>query len=138
MINKENYRRGSTSNDEGEAEPWLITYADLFTLLFAFFVLLVNSSDHNPEKFEDMKASFEKVIDKESKSALAQERINREKLKEQIESYIKEEKLEEQIKLEENERGLKIEFPSNGFFCKWFCQYGKRFREDHGRNFGNF
>jgi len=36
--------------DEGEGEPWMTSYLDVMTLLFAFFVLLVSMSEFRTER----------------------------------------------------------------------------------------
>ncbi|MGE5087319.1 MAG: flagellar motor protein MotB [Bacillota bacterium] len=43
-----------------EGEPWLISYADLMTLLVGFFVILQSFSSVDQEKFEEAKKSVSK------------------------------------------------------------------------------
>ncbi len=38
------------SSDEGEGEPWMTSYLDVMTLLFAFFVLLMSMSELRTER----------------------------------------------------------------------------------------
>src|SRR5437763_14061531 len=40
------------------SERWLLTYADLITLLLAFFVILYAISNTDQKKFEDLKGSL--------------------------------------------------------------------------------
>tara|TARA_B100001123_G_C14906859_1_gene866114 strand:- start:79 stop:783 length:705 start_codon:yes stop_codon:yes gene_type:complete len=63
-----------------EEQPWLITYADMMTLLFAFFVLLYSMSSPDPVKMSqiqdamqeekqlktpnEIKEEFEEIVDK--------------------------------------------------------------------------
>jgi hypothetical protein len=37
------------SVDSGEGEPWMISYLDIMTLLFSFFVMLLSMSDIRTE-----------------------------------------------------------------------------------------
>ena len=48
-------RRGKGGHQENEAdERWVISYADLVTLLFGFFLLLYATADQNVTKFESL------------------------------------------------------------------------------------
>ena len=48
-------RRKQTHHEEAEAdERWVISYADLVTLLFGFFILLYATADQNIAKFESL------------------------------------------------------------------------------------
>jgi len=49
----------------GEGAGWLATYADLVTLLFAFFVLLFAMSNVEEEKFEQLKLTLREAIGKQ-------------------------------------------------------------------------
>ena len=42
------------SNDQGDSEDWLITYADAITLLMAFFVMMFSISEVSQEKYEEV------------------------------------------------------------------------------------
>ncbi len=50
----------------GEGAGWLATYADLVTLLFAFFVLLFAMSTVEEEKFEQLKLTLQEAIGKQN------------------------------------------------------------------------
>lgn len=97
-----------------EEDTWLITYADLFTLLFAFFVLLVGSSTYDPQKYERVRESFLKTVHEDTE--LMQKRIDRKELEQEIEKLIKEKQLEKKVILDKNSKGLRMTFPSSGFF----------------------
>ena len=43
-----------------EAQPWLMTYADMMTLLFAFFVLLYSMSSPDPVNMSAMEDAIAK------------------------------------------------------------------------------
>ena len=101
---------------EKNQQNWLVTYADLFTILVAFFTLIVASSDIDERKFEAVRESFSSAF-KNDESQVKKEIVNKKKIKEQIEKYITENNLEKTIILDENKRGLKMTFPSNAFFA---------------------
>jgi len=55
-------RRGGAHNEEGNSERWLLTYADMITLLMALFMVLFSISSVNISKYqtlqESLKAAF--------------------------------------------------------------------------------
>ena len=48
------------AEDVDEAQPWLTTYADMMTLLFAFFVLLYSMSSPDPVKMSQIEDAMKK------------------------------------------------------------------------------
>ncbi len=112
MINDRLRRQRREASSE--EETWLITYADLFTLLFAFFVLLVGSSTYDPQKYERVRESFLKTVNEDTD--LMQKRIDRKELEDQIVKLIKEKSLEDKVILQKNTKGLRMTFPSSSFF----------------------
>lgn len=53
-------------NDGGEGAGWLATYADLVTLLFAFFVLLFAMSSVQEDKFQQLQKTLQESIGKQN------------------------------------------------------------------------
>jgi len=47
-----------------EEQPWLLTYADMMTLLFAFFVLLFSMSSPDPVKMSQVQDAMDKAAGK--------------------------------------------------------------------------
>ena len=45
--------------------PWILTFADMITLLLAFFVLLLSFSDLNVTRFRDVTGSLQKSLGNE-------------------------------------------------------------------------
>jgi len=82
-----------------EDELWLISYADLLTLLIGFFVLLLAVSPVKPAQFERMAASI-------SGGAPAP----LEELKQKVDEFITQEGLQQQVLTREEADGLAIEF----------------------------
>ena len=82
-----------------EDELWLISYADLLTLLIGFFVLLLAVSPVKPAQFERMAASI-------SGGAPAP----LEELKQKVDDFITQEGLQQQVLTREEADGLAIEF----------------------------
>jgi chemotaxis protein MotB len=80
-------------------ELWLISYADLLTLLIGFFVLLLAVSPIKAAQFERMAASI-------SGGAPAP----LEELKEKVDEFITQEGLQQQVLTREEADGLAIEF----------------------------
>ncbi len=82
-----------------EDELWLISYADLLTLLIGFFVLLLAVSPVKMAQFERMAASI---------SGGAPPPL--EELKEKVDEFIAQENLQQQVLTREDAEGLAIEF----------------------------
>jgi len=80
-------------------ELWLISYADLLTLLIGFFVLLLAVSPVKMAQFERMAASI---------SGGAPPPL--EELKEKVDAFISQEGLQQQVQAREEADGLAIEF----------------------------
>jgi chemotaxis protein MotB len=55
--------RNEINIDEQETARWLISYADLMTLLFAFFVVLYSISQVNAGKYKDLSEALEGAFD---------------------------------------------------------------------------
>ncbi len=82
-----------------EDELWLISYADLLTLLIGFFVLLLAVSPVKMAQFERMAASI---------SGGAPPPL--EELKEKVDTFVAQEGLQQQVLTREEADGLAIEF----------------------------
>jgi chemotaxis protein MotB len=55
-------RRGAGGEHEEGAERWLLTYADMITLLLALFIVLWSISSVNISKFSELKASLHQAF----------------------------------------------------------------------------
>ncbi|MQX37933.1 OmpA/MotB family protein [Roseospira navarrensis] len=94
---------------EGE-DDWITTFADMATLLLAFFVLLAAISKVDPIMFEQVKAGMAKGI--------GQRDIERpiEALRNDITAAIDLMKVDDVVGLGVDQQGLIIEFASAGFY----------------------
>jgi chemotaxis protein MotB len=63
-------RGGGHAVEEGGAERWLVTYADMLTLLLVLFIVLFSMSVVNTSKFEQLKASLAAAFGEGPKSVL--------------------------------------------------------------------
>ena len=106
MINVE-----ENNNDQlgEEAQPWLMTYADMMTLLFAFFVLLYSMSSPDPVKMSAM----EDAIAKEA--GIEGELKSQNEIKEDIEDIIENLDLQNTANVIKDPRGVAIEL--DGDIC---------------------
>ena len=68
MNNLEDNNNEQTSE---ESQPWLMTYADMMTLLFAFFVLLYSMSSPDPVKMSAMEDAIAKEAGIEGRVIIA-------------------------------------------------------------------
>jgi chemotaxis protein MotB len=85
-------------NGGQDDELWLISYADLLTLLIGFFVLLLAVSPPKMAQFERMAAS------------LSGEATPLEELKAKVDTFIAEEGLQQKVLTRQEADGLAIEF----------------------------
>lgn len=56
-------RRAQEEAQPENHERWIVSYADMVTLLFALFVVLYAMGDSNPEKIEKVRTSINKAFD---------------------------------------------------------------------------
>ena len=109
-------------SDPTENTSWLLTYADIITLLLIFFVLLFSSSKVNKEKFDAMAQSISQSMNNpaapppvppEEKQGTAQPL---ELAQSKLDDLIKKEGLESKIQTNLTATGLMIELASHSFF----------------------
>src|ERR1700691_5652986 len=58
MAGRHGGRRGGGDQEEESAERWLLTYADMITLLMALFMVLFSISSVNISKYETLQKSL--------------------------------------------------------------------------------
>ncbi|MFO7819619.1 MAG: flagellar motor protein MotB [Halanaerobacter sp.] len=122
-------RDRNKQEDEGGAD-WMTTFADMMTLLLAFFVLLYSFSSINKQKFKQMIEGLQgklgvleggKTISSEPmvESGLDNERSGTKQLsnlKNNIEEYIEDEGLEDDVEAKISDKGLTVRFTGEVLF----------------------
>jgi len=120
-------------SDPTEDTSWLLTYADIITLLLIFFVLLFSSSKINKEKFDAVALSINQSMNQPAPFAEMPEPepepepepvitlepgpVNPLELAQlKLDELIKKEGLENKVQSNLTEIGLMIELSSNSFF----------------------
>lgn len=94
-----------------EKEDWLMSYADMITLLMAFFVLLISMSHIDPVKYEQVQGGMAQDIGKREAVKPMQE------LKTDIGQVLKGLKVDDnQVAIGSDNRGLVLDFDSGTFF----------------------
>ena len=86
------------------------TFADMFCLLMAFFVMLYSTSDPDPGKYE--------ILAEAMKEAFTAENTENEfkELEEELNEVIKDKDLESQVKVELGPNGIKIRIPGSSLY----------------------
>ena len=68
--------RRRAQDDSKHHDRWMVSYADLITLLFAFFVVLYASSSVNSTKYEQLKVSMGAAFNAQSDPKKAVSKAN--------------------------------------------------------------
>ena len=108
LLPQEDSHEFATHNEEVE-EIWLISYADLMTLLVAFFALLLSFS-----KIDS--AAFEKVKKETSESFGSKYEIPYENVVQSLKDKVTKLGLKEKVKIEQNDSGVTVTFLGSLFF----------------------
>lgn len=94
--------------EEGEG-PWLVSYADLMTLLMGFFALMLSFSKFDDNKFDAVREESSKLFGGEYVKPF-------EDLKREIQLVIEAKGLADQVTVEANPKGVGITFRGTVFF----------------------
>lgn len=95
-------------SEDGES-LWLLSYSDMMTLLFGFFVLLMSFSKIDVEAFEKVKKETTTVFGGEYQKPF-------QKMKEDLKDQVKLQGLNDKAVFDELEKGLTITFRGSIFF----------------------
>ena len=104
-----NFNDENINSQAEDSQPWLMTYADMMTLLFAFFVLLYSMSSPDPVKM----AAMEDAIAKEA--GIEGELKSQNQIKEELEEIIESTGLKNEAIVIKDPRGVAIEL--DGDIC---------------------
>lgn len=133
-------RRGRQTASHGSSERWLITYADLITLLLVFFVIMYAFSQVDKAKYEELKKSLqtsmsviplegagktEHVIGEGGENDtvvpmpfVEPDQLALTQLEQKIEALAKEAGLDQEITARMEERGLVVSISNTAFFAE--------------------
>ncbi len=123
------FRKPKDDDDRENLERWLLTYADLMTLLLAFFIILYSMSQLDAEKFEKVSRALRTVLHGVAASPLPNGIIMMDDpgmgpiktgdlnyLKSEIDQILSEKGLADKISAEIEDRGLIIRISESAFF----------------------
>ena len=111
LGSQRNRYRSRELEDEHVEEDWLISYADMVTLLMAFFIAIASISKVDMSLFEQMKKGLRSEIgrEKEVKTPLAE-------IKHDLDSLLAPEKKAGNVSLTLGNEGIVMEFSSSAFY----------------------
>lgn len=111
MADETSHRRKIFNKPEaGDDEPWLVTYADMVTLLMTFFVLMFSISSIDPVKLEQLGDSVGKALGGTKKKTA--QTFTMKEIYEEVADVIEQEQLKGVIEVEASTRGVSIQIPS--------------------------
>lgn len=84
-----------------ESEPWLISYADVVTLLLAFFITLLSTANMNKSRLESLAEVFGEARTKRT--------MTLPQIKEQVHILVLSSHLEEEVEVRLSDRGVEIQ-----------------------------
>lgn len=105
-------------NEESDKDRYIITYADLITLLLGLFIILYAISNVDISKYQKMmgvlgnvfgsQPTREKIEELQNQKFDIRDQITVSNLKDNLQTLISENNLNSSVQLEENERGITI------------------------------
>ncbi|UCE67766.1 MAG: OmpA family protein [Candidatus Zixiibacteriota bacterium] len=123
------FRKPKDDDDRENLERWLLTYADLITLLLAFFIVLYSMSRLDAEKFEHISKALRTVLRGAAASPLPHQILmmndpgdgpiktgDLNYLKSNIDKLLLQEGLDNKISATIEDRGLVIRISESAFF----------------------
>jgi len=142
LVNRRRHKKES----EGNKERWLITYADMITLLLIFFIVMYTLSKIDAAKFETLAESLAAVfgaggmvLDSPGPQIIPGtppeqvqdlvEKAQLDDLKNKLESYIRENGLAARVSVTTEERGIVLSFQDNVLFELGSARLTTRARE---------
>ena len=111
-LNQHHNRYRVHEMDEGHVEEdWLISYADMVTLLMCFFLAMASISKVDMGLFEQMRKGLRSDVgkQKEVKTPIAE-------IKHDLDSLLGEEKKAGSVSVDQNSEGIVLEFSSSAFY----------------------
>jgi chemotaxis protein MotB len=103
-----NRHRAIEHVDESDLDSWLITYADMITLMLCFCILLLAVSEPNMALFEQLKSGM-RTFDENKKTPLAE-------IKHDLDSLLVQEKQQGKVTVDLTKEGITLQFNSNELY----------------------
>ncbi len=95
---------------EADAEDWLITYADVITLMLTLFVLLFSYSKVDQKKFEQLKQSINKELLKKDEKTMF------EQVEKNVKNIFESSSMGNKVLVSSDPKGLRIELNSSALY----------------------
>ena len=110
-LSQHKNRKRAHELEEHTEEDWLISYADMVTLLMCFFLTMAAISKMDPALFEQMRKGLRSEVgkDKEVKTPLAE-------IKHDLDSLLAPEKKTGSVTVDMGKEGIVMEFSSSAFY----------------------
>jgi chemotaxis protein MotB len=111
MAVSKHHNRHRVHEHEGAEEDWLMSYADMVTLLMAFFLAMLSVSHVDPVLFEQMKKGLRTDVgkDKDVKTPLGE-------IKHDLDSLLARERERGEVSIDLGRDGIILEFSSSAVF----------------------
>ncbi|MDD5007443.1 MAG: flagellar motor protein MotB [Syntrophorhabdaceae bacterium] len=144
-------RKKRTEEEHENLERWLITYADLITLLLAFFIMMYTFSKQDTQKYQELtghlKTIFtgnsgitgkgngvsQSVADIQSRLDMIQNGDVKRQLEDEIKGMMNNKAMQKNISVLSDERGIVIRILDKAFFDEGRADLKERARKALGR-----
>lgn len=125
------HNRNRVIEHEEPNEDWLMSYADMVTLLMAFFLAMLSVSTVDPALFEQMKKGLRSDIgkDKDVKTPLGE-------IKHDLDSLLAGERKEGSVLVEMRREGIVVEFSSSAIYDPGKAELGSAARANMDKVLG--
>lgn len=107
-LRKERFERRNKPGNTGGSPRWMVTFADLITLILVFFILLFSMSQIDAEKFQSAVTSIHTngAGGEPASSSKANENSEQDLLLQNVKTYIKTHHLSSKMTAKRDERGV--------------------------------
>ena len=111
-LEKRRKLRQFSPREEDDVGRWLFSYADMMTLLMAFFVLLVALSNLDPVKLQIVSQSLSDAM----KGTQSEPRVTLSQIQSDLEVLIKKEGMGSQVDVNRDKHGVALSLRGSSFF----------------------
>ncbi len=113
MRRKKRASRDLFVEEEDREQLWLLSYSDMMTLLFAFFVLLLALSELNPVKLQIISEAMNQALG----GAHTRPRVTLAQIQSDLEAIVRDESLETQVEVDRDKHGVALAMKGSSFFA---------------------